>query len=461
MRGLLVLLTPLGYLLLLFAGCALAGALTAGLYCEWGPLAVFSGLGGGAALLGGLAHRLRPDRQLSADEALPLTAFGYLLFSLLGAIPFLGAGSFLDGWFEAMSGITTTGLSVFVPESLPRSLVLFRALYQWVGGAGIVVISLALLRPPGRTALALYGAEYGQQNLAGNVRHTARRVAFVYLSLTAAGLVTFWAVGMTPFDAVCHVLATLSTGGFSPHSGSIGHYTSPALQAAVTVFMLCGAVSLPLFWLVGVGKARRTLGDRQLWALVATSLLIGGLVAGVLGSAGAGLFQGVSAVTTTGFSSVPTQELPGAARWALILGMVAGGCGGSTAGGIKLFRLLAMLAMVRWLFSRARLPQEAQVPFRIAGERFAGDEVQGIAAYVITYLGVLVAATLALVYSGYDLSAALFEAASAQGTVGLSVGVTSGAAPVGVKLLLVSLMWMGRLEVVPVILLLRRLGGRR
>ncbi|MCD5408256.1 hypothetical protein LR090_03335 [Candidatus Bipolaricaulota bacterium] len=288
MESLIRLGSPLGYLLLVLAGSTLPPALVAGLAGEWQELVWFLALGAGAAFLGGLAVRMRPSRPLTEGEALPLTALAYLLFSLLGALPFLTVGSFLDGWFEAASGITTTGLSVFTPEALPRSLTLFRSLYQWLGGAGIVVISLALLLPPGRTALALYSAEYGGQNLAGSVKLTARRVAWVYLSLTGLGFLGYVSAGMGPFDAGVHVLSTISTGGFSPYSDSIGHYASPALEGVVSLFMLTGAISFPLFWLLRPGKVRALLRERQLLALFGLSLVLGLLVGAGMGSLGQG-----------------------------------------------------------------------------------------------------------------------------------------------------------------------------
>jgi len=455
MDRLVGLLNPLGYLFLLFAAVTVPGALVAGLYREWTELALFLSLGGGVAVLGVLGVRLRTTTSLSLKEALPFTAFAYLLFSLLGAVIFLPVAPFLDSWFESMSGITTTGLSVLNPEALPRSLVLFRSLYQWIGGGGIIVISLALLLPPGRTALALYGAEHGGDNLAGSVKLTARRVALVYLALTAVGFVAYLTAGMSPFDAGVHILSTISTGGFSPYSDSIGHWRSPAVEAVVAVFMLLGATSFPLFWLLRPGKIRTLTRERQLWALLFMSLGLGALTGAAVGSLGEGLFQGISAVTTTGFASTPTTSLPPASRFMLLLGMIVGGCGGSTAGGIKLFRLFALLALLRWLFAKARLPKEAEVPLRFLGERFSSEEAMRMAAYVFLYFGILAVATVALVYWGYGLEESLFEAASAQGTVGLSLGITQGG-PSGVKLILMLLMWMGRLEILPVLLLFRR-----
>lgn len=432
-------------------------ALAAG---EWPQFWTFLGLSlGGTA--GGWALRQRPTPPLKAEEALAFVAACYLLFSLVGAIPFLTVGGFLDGWFEALSGITTTGLSVFVPEKLPRSLLLFRSVYQWIGGAGIVVLSLALLLPPGRAALSLYAAEYGQENVFGNVHLVARRVAAVYFGLTTIGYGAYLLAGMGPFDGLVHILSTVSTGGFSPYSGSIAHYRSPAVEAVVSLFMVCGATSFPLIWALFSPRRAKALRERELWALVGLCFLFGGIIAWASGSFGRGFFQGISALTTTGFATFPTASLSPPARWTMILGMFLGGMGGSTAGGIKLFRALGLVALVGWGLKRARLPGSAQVPFKLLGRTFSAEEVLEFASYVVLYLGLLVAATLILSSMGYKLSDSLFEVVSAQGTVGLSAGIAAPGAPAGAKSVLMLLMWMGRLEIFPIILLLRKAVVRR
>jgi trk system potassium uptake protein TrkH len=432
------------------------GGVAAGIGHEWSEFWTFLGLGAGACLVGWVLVRRRTP-SLKPEEAPAFVAGSYLLFSLLGAIPFLHVGTFMDGWFEALSGITTTGLSVFVAEGLPRSLVLFRSLYQWVGGAGIVILSLALLLPPGRAALSLYAAEYGRENVFGNVRLVARRVATVYLGLTVLGYGAYLIAGMGPFDGLAHVLSTISTGGFSPYSTSIGSYRSPGIEATVSLFMLTGATSFPLFWtLIRPTRWRKALAERELWLLLAVPLVLGGVVAGAIGSLGLGLFQGISAVTTTGFATTAVGRLPDPARWVLIFGMLLGGMGGSTAGGIKLFRTLGLLALMGWAVRRARLPGSAQVPFKFLGRTFSADEMVDFSAYVLLYFLILVVSGLVLSLMGYGLSDSLFEAASAQGTVGLSVGIARPGAPVGAKLVLMLLMWMGRLEIFPVILFLRK-----
>ncbi|MGY4707169.1 TrkH family potassium uptake protein [Candidatus Bipolaricaulota sp. J31] len=451
-----VLRAPWGYVLLVLGGAMLPGAIVAGVAHEWPQLWSFAGLALGATLGGWVLVRRRTP-SLRPEEAPAFVAASYLLFSLAGAVPFLAAGGFLDGWFEALSGITTTGLSVFVPEELPRSLVLFRSLYQWIGGAGIVILSLALLLPPGRAAISLFAAEYGQENVFGNVRLVAQRVATAYLGLTVAGYGAYLAAGMGPFDGLVHVLSTISTGGFSPYTESIAHFRSPAVEAVVSLFMCAGATSFPLLWAAFQPRGwRKALVERELWLLLAVPLVLGGIIAAVTASPGMGLFQGISAVTTTGFATVPAGELPDPARWALVIGMVLGGMGGSTAGGIKLFRTLGLLSLVGWAVRRARLPGSAQVPFKFLGRTFSADEALGFSAYTLLYLAVLIAAALALTSMGYGLSDSLFEAASAQGTVGLSAGIARPGAPAGAKLLLMLLMWMGRLEIFPVILFLRK-----
>ncbi len=452
-------LRPLGYLGFVLAGAFLLSGVVAGAYGEYRELPFFL-IPGLCAIVAGVVTVFRsPAADLSSRDAMAFAALVYLLFSLVGALPFLGVSGFLRGWFEALSGITTTGLSLYTPEELPRSLLFFRSLLQWIGGAGILLLSLALFLPPGRTALSLYAAEYGQENIFGNVRLVARRVGEVYLGLTALGFLGFWGAGMSPFGAACHILSTLSTGGFSIYSDSIGHYSSGVTQGIVALFMLFGATSFPLFWLLVRGKAKALLSEPQVFLLLGGALVMGFLLWPAMGGP-RGIFQAVSALSTTGFATTPTQSLSPAAKGLVILGMVMGGAGGSTAGGLKLFRVMALWALIIWSFRRVVLPKEAEIPFRLGRHIFPAEEVLEYGAYALLYSVALLGGSLVIAAHGYRFGDSLFEAASALGTVGLSVGITSATAPIGVKLVLMALMWMGRLEIIPVLLFLRRLGGR-
>lgn len=416
----------------------------------------------GGEILVCLFPRLVIDKKavlnLTALEALVVTALAYLLFSILGAVLFLPVAPFVDGFFEAMSGITTTGLSVMPVESLPATLLFFRSYSQWIGGAGIVIVSLLLLMGPGLSAFRLYSSEYGEINLAGDVKSTAKVVIKIYLALTSLGFMAFWASGMGGFYALLHIMSAVSTGGFSPFNASIGAYPNPAIRIIVVVFMVAGGISFVSYHALQNRNWRYFFRDQQLRALAlligATTLLFflaEGIFSADLPSS---LFHAASAVSTTGFGVSDCSLWPAAAKFATVLVMFVGGGAGSTAGGIKLFRLFVAFHLIKRLAARMLLPAEAKLSFtydrRVVGE----EEIMAAGGIIIAYLLFISATALALTAAGIDIADAIFESTSALATVGLSVGVTSQGMSAWAKVLLSFNMWAGRLEILPVLILL-------
>jgi trk system potassium uptake protein TrkH len=418
--------------------------------------AIFGGLALAVWLCGWAGVRgKRPDLELR--EALVVTALSYLVFGLVSALAFLPVAPFIDGFFEAMSGFTTTGLSVLDVERLPKSLLFFRAYTQWVGGAGIIVLSLVILLGPGKAALQLYASESSVENLVGSVLITTRIVMKIYLLLTVLGLVVFVAAGMDPFDAILHVMATLSTGGFSPYTESIGHYDG-AVRLAVTLFMVLGAVSFPLYYYARIEGPRRFLQDLQVRYLIAiaatATLLLCGFSDWSTDRFLNALFEATSALTTTGFSLDGAESGADRQKFVTILLMTVGGTTGSTAGGIKLLRCIVILKLVAWLNARILLPQEAKVAITYGGAPVSETEIRQICGVVLLYLALACFSALIFVFAGFGVPDAMFESASALGTVGLSTGITSSGLPFGLKLLLIFDMWAGRLEILPVLIVL-------
>jgi trk system potassium uptake protein TrkH len=267
--------------------------------------ALLSGLSVVGLVLGRWGRALLP-KDLRIREAFVVTALAYPLFALAGAFAFLPVAPFIDGFFESMSGFTTTGLTVVDVRGLPRSLRFFRAYMQWIGGAGIVILSVAVwnaTRPAG-FRFRIYGSAPEDERVAGSVHANARQLVAIYGLLTAVVCVAFLIVGMPIEDAVLHGLATISTGGFSPHAGSIGHYASnPAVLTVTMVGMLLGATSFSNYQRL----ARRAQGgkhhrDPQVYALACVVLVGASLLFVLEGQPWHALFDTVSAVTTTGFS---------------------------------------------------------------------------------------------------------------------------------------------------------------
>jgi trk system potassium uptake protein TrkH len=395
---------------------------------------------------------------LATTEALVVTALAYLLFSILGAILFLPISPFVDGLFEAMSGITTTGLSVMQVESLPVTLLFFRSYSQWIGGAGIVIVSLTLLMGPGLSAFRLYASEYGETNLAGDVKSTAKTVIKIYLTLTVLGFIAFWASGMDIFHALLHIMSTVSTGGFSTHNASIGAYSSHVIRIVVLFFMLAGAISFVSYHALQNRKWRDFFLDPQLKALgfvIIGTVMVFFLTEGfLLTNLTNVLFHVASAVSTTGFGLSDCATWPAATKFTTILVMFVGGGAGSTAGGIKLFRLFVVLHLIKRLATRMLLPAEAKISFTYNQRVIKDGEIMAAGGIVVLYLLFIGFTSLSLTAAGIEIGNAIFESTSALGTVGLSVGVTSHTLPTWTKLLLTLNMWAGRLEILPVVILL-------
>ena len=422
---------------------------------------LYTGLLGGEALVCFFPRLMLGKKtalNLAVAEALVVTALAYLLFSILGAVLFLPVAPFVDGVFEAMSGITTTGLSVMPLEFLPGTLLFFRSYSQWIGGAGIVIISLLLLMGPGLSAFRLYSSEYGEVNLAGDVKSTAKVVIRIYLALTTLGFMAFWASGMGGFYALLHVMSTVSTGGFSPFNASIGAYPSPVIRIIVVVFMVAGGISFVSYHALQNRSWREFFRAPQLRAL---ALVIGGatlvffLAEGIF-SANllTCLFHAASAVSTTGFAVSDSSLWSDGMKFATVLVMFVGGGAGSTAGGIKLFRLFVVLHLIKRLAARVLLPAEAKLSFTYDQRVVDDEEIMAAGGIIVVYLLFIGATALALTAAGIDIADALFESTSALATVGLSVGVTSKALPAWAKVLLTLNMWAGRLEILPVLILL-------
>ena len=421
---------------------------------------IFGSLSLGTFVFGFLNwKKISYQKELKLIDAVVVTALVYLVFSVVGAIPFLPVKPFLDGLFESMSGFTTTGLTMMNEAKLPSSLIFFRAYSQWLGGMGVIVISLAILIRPGKAAFKLYSSEFGEENIMGSVEATAKMVIKIYLALTVLGFVAFLLAGMGVFDGLIHILTTIPTGGFSAYSESIGYYDSSIISLTVSIFMILGAISFPLYYQALKDGALKLVEDEQARCLFVL-ILIGSII--FLFSFGLsfqnivpGIFQTVSSITTTGFNTVPLGSLSEIEKAVTTFFMIIGGNTGSTAGGIKIFRFLILLGFIRVTFFRSLLAPEAKIPLKYGKLEVGEREAESVAAFFVIYLIILFVSTLAIMaLENLGFTNTLFEVASAEGTVGLSVGITSSSLTFGSKLILILNMWLGRLEILPVLVAL-------
>lgn len=409
--------------------------------------------------------RLEAPTDLRLNEGMAITALAFLLAALTMAWPLaVGGLSFPDAFFEAVSGLTTTGLTMVPePEAHSPAFLFTRAWLQWYGGLVIVVLALALVIEPGLIArrLAAAGGEVEGGDLVGSTRVRARQALGVYAALTGVGFLVVLLQGVDAFDALNHVLAAVSTGGFSTHRHSLEGVGGASAQVALMVVAFSGSVSLLLY-------RRAWTGGEAPWRDPAVrTLFFCGLAAGLAilaGTALSGAWQGwdsvrhafliaFSAQTGTGFSTLDPGGLDGLSKAVLILAMFVGGDAGSTAGGIKIVRLMLILALLRLALQRTALPGHAVAGLRVGGRTVEDAEARTAATMVFFFLVTIILSWLPFLAAGFAPLDALFDVVSAVATTGLSTGIAGPDLPLGLKLLLCFDMLAGRLEIVALLVL--------
>ncbi|KST69559.1 TrkH family potassium uptake protein [Mastigocoleus testarum] len=436
-------------------------------------------------ILGRLLYRLysRGAQTSKIRHAMITVALCWLIVPIIGAIPFMLIASklavssetattilnFQDPWnalFEAFSGFTSTGLSVASRVSnLPHSLQWWRSFTEWIGGVGVIVLVISLLEPS-TDAYQLYSSEGRDKRIASSVKATARKIWWIYLIYTIASIFIFKIVGMSWWEALNHGMTGISTGGFSVLDNSIGGY-APKIQMAVIVIMILGAVSFPVHYrLLTKGRLSALWSDNQhqaLWVFLALGIGLLGLMNYSYFGSPLWLdtaFHWASALGTCGFNISDIYKWNDSAKLLLTLAMVVGGTAGSTVGGFKLNRLILLYKAVIWRFRRISLKSDESIRYELDGKVL--DETEAIrrieAAAVLAFLWIVILIIsmfilLQLALPNYKLGDVLFEAASALGSVGISVGISNPELPWLGKFTLIILMWMGRLEIIPVLIL--------
>ncbi|ACS33359.1 TrkH family potassium uptake protein [Thermococcus gammatolerans] len=400
-------------------------------------------------------------------QAMISAAFIWLFASFVSVVPFMEiAGmSFIDSYFESMSAWTGTGLTMMSNlESYPRVLLFWRAWMQWLGGIGIVLVALTVLIRPGVAAARLYKAEARSERILPNLANTAKVIFQIYFALTLVGAYLYHINGMNLFDAITHSMTGLGTGGMSGHDASIGYFHSMSIEAITIFLMILGAVNFTVHYKVFKEKRLGPFFDdiqvryMFLFLIPAISIIAYGLVRygdGIADSLRQAIFHAVSAITCTGFGISDLSKYPELSKFIIALLMVIGGGAGSTAGGIKLIRFTLMYESLKWTVQQSILPKGAVIRRKVGSYVFTVEDLQEVTSFTMTYLAFLLLGTLyVMIRVKASLVDAFFEVASAQGNVGLSVGITSPFLPPDVKTVLIFLMWTGRLEIFSILVFL-------
>ncbi len=436
-------------------------------------------LGSGVSAMSGLALtrlcKCRLAAGLDLKQAFILTPLSWLTIATVGALPFffsdfgIVSRSVTNSFFESMSGLTTTGSTVIANLSdAPPGLLLWRALLQWTGGIGIIAVAIAVLPALGIGGMQLFRTESSDRSekVMPRVRQIAVAIFSVYAGLTALAALSYWATAMTPFEAITHALTTVSTGGYSTSDSSFGNWNANGIQWLATLFMLSGGIPFVLYVRFLAGE-RSALWDHQVKTLlVFLALIISALALWLLLSGREGLesafrlaaFNVVSIVTTTGYATAD-YTLWGNVAIGLFFGLTfIGGCTGSTAGGIKIFRFEVMGSLLRGHFSRLIYPNGV-FPRTYAGKPLTDDVVGSVVVFFSLFFVCYSVLTIALMAMDLDFATSASGAVTALANVGPGIGDQIGPAgnfsmiPAGAKWLLCFAMLLGRLEIFTVLVL--------
>lgn len=422
----------------------------------------------------GLAlSRIKGRNEIWLRDAFTIVAGGWLLSAVVGSLPFLLAGTFtgvVDALFESMSGITTTGATVLTDiEGQGAGILFWRSFLHWLGGMGIIVISLAILPRLELGGSHLFKAEVPGpqvQRLRPRLRETARVLYFIYGGLTLAQTVALCVAGMSLYDALIHTFGTMATGGFSNHSASVGAYASPVIETIIIIFMISAGVNFNLYHKTLLRRSPRPVLQDPEFKTYATILAVATGVVGVSlltqmapGEAlRAAAFHVVSIMTTTGFTTADFDRWPELTRTVLLLLMFVGASAGSTGGSIKVVRLMIVVRHSYREIYRL-IHSSAILPLRYGDDLISESTVRQVLAFTAAYLACFLAATVIMVAMGLDMLSATASVAATLGNIGPGLGAVGPSlnyAPIPLpgKLLLTLLMMLGRLEIFTVLVIL-------
>jgi trk system potassium uptake protein TrkH len=430
----------------------------------------------GFLFLGTMAIICRDDERpfLTNREGFLFVTFTWITACTIAAFPFVLSGyipSFIDAFFEVMSGFTTTGASILTDvEALPRSLLLWRASTHWLGGMGIVVLTVAVFPLLGFGGLRLMEAEApgpSVDKITPKISATAKIFWLIYVGLTFIMILLLAFGGMPWFDAICHAFATLATGGFGIKNASIGFYRSAYIDIIITIFMVLAGINFTLFYRLLKGGGRLVAKDSELRTYIAiffaTTFIIAidlrahGLFGNFLNSFRYAGFQSASILTTTGFATDDFAKWPAASQAVLFFLMFIGGCAGSTAGGIKVIRIVTLFKMsiteMRYLMN----PKGVYAIF-VNGKPLRKNIVYDAAALVFLYFVVMVFSFVVIGLGGFDLTTSVTATLATLGNIGPGLGLVGPAAnysffPWWIKIWLSFIMLVGRLEVYTVLVI--------
>lgn len=420
-----------------------------------------------------LARKKPAESTIYGKEGLVIVAVAWVLWSIFGAIPFTISGnipSYVDAFFETVSGFTTTGSTILTEiQSLPKGILFWRSLTHWIGGMGVLVFVMMLTSLDDKGAIHLMRAEVPgpeADKLVPKARSTAKILYAMYFALTAVEVVFLLFGGMNLYDSVMHAFSTAGTGGFSNRNVSVGYYDSAYIDGVITVFMILFGINFNLYYLMLLKHFKEAFKNEELktylgiiaGAVAIITINISSMYGSVLKAFRYAAFQVASVITTTGFCTADYNLWPELSKGVLLAIMVVGACAGSTGGGIKVSRLVILLKSVTQEIKRLHHPKAVTI-VRVNGRKIGAETRQGVYVYFICYIFIIIGSTLLVSLDNFDFATTISAVLTTINNVGPGialVGPVENFAKFSVfsKLIFCLDMLFGRLEIFPILLVL-------
>lgn len=448
---------------------------------EWWHIALSGGITTSIGLLTWYLTSAEKDKELKKKDGYLIVTLGWLFMSLFGSLPYLVSGEipyFTDAFFETISGYTTTGATVLVDiESVPKGILFWRSLTQWIGGMGIIVLAVAILPILGIGGMQLFVAEapgITPDKMKPRIKDVAKRLWLMYVGLTLAETILLMFGGMSFFDAINHSLTTMATGGFSTKNKSVAHFDSPYIHYVIVIFMFIAGTNFTITYYVLKGKFSKAWKNEEFRMYTLITILLSVCISifvfssdwlGFEKSFRDALFQVVSIVTTTGFITADYTAWTPFLTVIFFLLMFTGASAGSTAGGIKIVRH-TLLFKNSFLEMKRQLHPSAVIPVRLNGSAVSRDITYNVLAFIMIYLFIYAIGVVLISFTGTDFDTSLGAVATSLGNIGPGLGSVgpvdnfSTITPFG-KWVLAALMLLGRLELFTVLMLFNQHFWRR